>query len=232
MKNLDAYCLFRGAKIFFNDTGRGRAIVFIHGFLGSKEIWKDLADELAKKYRVICIDLPGHGKSSNIGYIHSMELMAKAVKAVLNHLKLKKYILIGHSMGGYVSLAFAELYPDNLKGICLFHSTSFADSEEKKSDRRRAISLVKSNARVYTKNTISNLFAPSNQINLKNELNFAQKIALRTNKRGVINALEGMKERANRDVILHFSNFPIMMIMGKQDATWDFLKIKKFASNI
>jgi pimeloyl-ACP methyl ester carboxylesterase len=147
-----------------------------------------------------------------------MELMARSVKAVMDHLKLKKYILIGHSMGGYAALAFGELFPDNLRGLCLLHSTSYADSEQKKRDRTRAVKLVKADARVYTRDTIKNLFASRHIDEMKTEISFAQKIAVKTPKRGIVAALEGMKDRPNRDVILNFAEYPIMMIIGRYDS--------------
>lgn len=208
---------FRGEQISFSDKGKGRVIVLLHGFLGSKEIWQDTGANLSRHFRVISIDLPGHGESACFGYIHSMELMAKSVKAVMDHLRLKKYILAGHSMGGYAALAFGELYPDNLRGICLFHSTAYADSEQKKKDRSRAVKLVKANARLYTRDTIKNLFATRNLDKLKAEVSFAQKIASKTSKRGIVAALEGMKDRPNRDVILNFAEYPVMMVIGRYD---------------
>jgi pimeloyl-ACP methyl ester carboxylesterase len=122
-------CLYKGEKVFFTDTGKGRVVVLLHGFLGSKQIWKKTAENLARSYRVISIDLPGHGQSPCYGYVHSMELMAKCVKAVMDSLRLKRYVIVGHSMGGYAALAFADLFPDNLRGLCLFHSTAYPESQ-------------------------------------------------------------------------------------------------------
>ncbi|MCD6066529.1 MAG: alpha/beta hydrolase [Bacteroidetes bacterium] len=218
MKANEKHILFRNEKIAFSDNGKGRTVVLLHGFLGAKEIWKTTEEQLTKHFRVISIDLPGHGKSACYGYVHHMELLARAVKAVMDSLKLKKYILVGHSMGGYAALAFAELFPDNLKGMCLFHSTSYADSEEKKRDRTRAVRLVKADANVYTRTTIKNLFAIKNLNRHKAAIAFAQKIAARTNKRGIVSTLEGMKDRPNRDIVLNFSEYPVMMIIGRYDA--------------
>lgn len=209
--------IFKNGTVSFSDQGKGRAVVLLHGYLGSKEIWEPVMRDLAKRYRVIAIDLPGHGQTDCFGYVHSMELMAKCVKKVMDTLRLKKYVIIGHSMGGYASLAFAELFPDNLKGLCLFHSTALCDSDEKKKDRSRAIKLVKADKRVYTKNTIQNLFATKNLKYLKEEITFATKIALSTSKRGAVTALEGMKDRPSRDVILGLVEYPVMMVIGELD---------------
>ncbi len=208
---------FRGDQVAYSDRGKGRTVVLLHGFLGSKEIWETMSATLSKHFRVIAIDLPGHGQTGCYGYIHSMELMARCVKKVMDSLRLKRYVIIGHSMGGYVALAFGELFNDNLRGICLFHSTAYADSEQKKKDRSRAIKLVKTDARLYTRDTIKNLFATRNLPHLKKEIQFARKIATKTSRRGIVAALEGMKDRPNRDIILNFARYPIMMIIGRYD---------------
>ena len=209
--------IYKKEKVTYSDKGKGRVVVLLHGFLGSHEIWKPVADNLSKSYRVISIDLPGHGQTPCFGYAHSMDLMAKCVKSVLDSLKLKKYVLIGHSMGGYVALAFADLFPEHLRGICLFHSTAFPDSEEKKRDRLRAIEVVKANKTVYTRNTIRNLFAAKNLKYLKEEVTFAYTIAKKTSKQGIISALHGMRDRPNRYLILGFVKYPVMMVIGELD---------------
>jgi pimeloyl-ACP methyl ester carboxylesterase len=209
--------VYKNETVSFLDEGKGRTVVLLHGFLGAAEIWRPIIDDLSKRYRVIAIDLPGHGGTACMGYVHSMELMAKCIKAVLDSLKLRKYVIIGHSMGGYAALAFADLYPDNLKGLCLFHSTSYSDSPEKKTDRLRAIEVVKAGKNPFIRSTISNLFAEKNLKYLKNEVAFATKIANQTSKQGMVAALHGMRDRTQRDLILGMVNYPVMMVIGRFD---------------
>ena len=208
---------FKKGVVTFSDTGKGRVVVLLHGFLGSHKIWTNTIEHLSKSFRVIAIDLPGHGDTDCFGYVHTMELLAKSVKAVMDSLKLKKYVIIGHSMGGYAGLAFADMYPDNLKGLCLYHSSAYADSEEKKRDRTRSIKVVKANHKIYTTEVIKNLFATKNFKYLKEEIAFAQKIAAKTSKQSIIASLEGMKDRPHRDVILGLAHFPVMMVIGEYD---------------
>ena len=208
---------FKKGTVTFSDTGKGRVVVLLHGFLGSHQIWNSTIQSLSKSFRVIAIDLPGHGETDCFGYVHTMELLAKSVKAVMDSLRLKKYVIIGHSMGGYAGLAFADMYPDNLKGLCLYHSSAYADSEEKKRDRTRSIKVVKANHKIYTTEVIKNLFATKNFKYLKEEIAFAQKIAAKTSKQSIIAALEGMKDRPHRDVILGLAHFPLMMVIGEHD---------------
>lgn len=209
--------LFKKGKVTFSDTGKGRAVVLLHGFLGSHAIWKNTILDLSRTYRVIAIDLPGHGNTECFGYVHTMDMMAKCVKTVMDDLKLKKYVIIGHSMGGYVGLAFADLFPDHLKGLCLFHSSAYSDVDEKKKDRIRSIKVVKANHKIYTTEVIKNLFATKNAKYLKAEIQFAQNIAAKIEKQAIIAALEGMKDRPNRDVILGIVNYPVMMVIGELD---------------
>lgn len=208
---------FRQDLVHFTDTGKGRVVVLLHGFLGSAQIWEDTIRVLSRSYRVIAIDLPGHGQTPCFGYVHSMELMASAVKAVLDHLRLKRYVLVGHSMGGYVALAFAELYPEFLRGLCLYHSTAYPDSDEKKRDRLRAVELVKKNRRVYTRTTITHLFAAKNLKYLRKEISFAMGIAAKTSQRGIVAALLGMRDRPSREMVLGWVRFPVMMVIGEHD---------------
>jgi pimeloyl-ACP methyl ester carboxylesterase len=217
LKKTGKYVLFKKGKISYTDSGKGRAVVLLHGFLGSKELWEQTRNALAKHFRVVCIDLPGHGQSDCFGYVHTMELMAKSVKAVMDHLKLKRYAIVGHSMGGYAALAFAELFPEQVRGLCLFHSTSYADTEQKKIDRDKAIKSVKKDPGAFVRASIRNLFAAQHLRTHKKEVSFATQIARKTPKQGIVDALEGMKDRASRDVILHFADYPVFFIVGKYD---------------
>ncbi len=128
---------YKHINIHYTDKGKGTAIVLLHGFLENSTMWKPFISRLSKKNRVITIDLLGHGKTECLGYVHTMEDMAEAVKAVLSKLRLRRVVVIGHSMGGYVALAFVEKYSNNVKGLCLMNSTATADSEEKKINRDR-----------------------------------------------------------------------------------------------
>jgi pimeloyl-ACP methyl ester carboxylesterase len=209
----------RGAKIRYADIGKGRAIVLLHGFPFALDMWfgNGFANVLAKKFRVIAIDLPGHGKSDCIGYVQKMELMAEVVKDVMDSLKLRRYVIAGHSMGGYVALAFAEKYYANLSGLCLFHSSASPDSAEKKLDRERGIKLVKRNPVKYTNALVTNLFAVANQRYMKKEISWVRRIAAKTKKQGIVATLEGMKIRRNREMILKFAKFPVLFIAGTRD---------------
>lgn len=207
----------KGIDIYYTDNGKGRAVVLLHGFLENSNMWAPFVPELSKKHRVICIDLLGHGKTGCLGYVHTMELMAEAVQAVLKKLKIRRSFIIGHSMGGYVALAFAEKNPDALRGLCLMNSTAQADSDEKKQNRTRAIEAVKQNHKSFIRMAVTNLFRPKNRKLFSNEIKQLIQEAQQTPLQGIVAALEGMKIRQDREALLHFTPFKKMLIIGKKD---------------
>lgn len=209
--------LFKNTKIAYSETGKGTTVVLLHGFLENSTMWNSHVDVLAKRNRLVCIDLLGHGQTDCLGYVHTMEDQADMVHHVLHELKIRKAILIGHSMGGYVALAFAELYPEMMKGLVLMNSTSRADSDERKTNRDRAVLAVKQNYTSFIRMSIANLFSEGNRERLIDEIEFVKLEALKTPLQGIVAALEGMKARNDREVILHFATYPILLILGKQD---------------
>jgi len=213
---------YKNTKINFTSEGKGSAIIFLHGFLENLSMWKLITPSFTKKHRVICIDLLGHGKTDNLGYIHTMEEQANMVKSVLNHLKLRKYTMIGHSMGGYVCLAFAELFPNNIKGIGLMNSTALPDSLEKRKNRDRGIEAVKYNAKTFVKLAIPNLFFEENRTQFQKEIKDITKEALKISQKGIISSLEGMKIRKDRTFILRSKTFTILMIVSIKDPVLEY----------
>ncbi len=213
---------FKGIDLFYTDEGTGTPVILLHGFLENLTMWQDIAPELSKKHRVICIDLLGHGNTACLGYIHSMELMAEAVEAILKHLEIKQSVLIGHSMGGYVALAFAEKNPKKVLGLCLMNSTALADTAEKQINRDRAIIAVKQNHKTFVRIAIKNLFRPKNRILFKEKIELVINNALKTPIQGIIAALEGMKIRNKREHVLDSEDYKKMMIISKRDPALDY----------
>jgi pimeloyl-ACP methyl ester carboxylesterase len=209
--------IYKNTKISFTDDGKGTAVVLLHGFLENKTMWDKYVSALSKNHRVITIDLLGHGETECLGYVHTMEDQADMIFAVLISLRIRKIVLVGHSMGGYVALAFAELYPDNVKGLFLLNSTSRADSDERKINRDRAIKAVKQNHTNFVRISISNLFSEDNREVLAKEIEKVKLQALKTPLQGIVASLEGMKIRKDREVLLHFAPYPIQLVLGKKD---------------
>jgi pimeloyl-ACP methyl ester carboxylesterase len=213
---------FKNANISFSDEGKGNAIVLIHGFLENATMWKDTVPELSKRNRVVTIDLLGHGKSDCLGYVHSMELFAETIEAVLKYLQIRKCILVGHSLGGYVALAFAEKHPQKIKGLCLMNATSNDDDNKRKTLRTRANKMIQNNFTNMVRMSFTNLFGAQSRLLFKEEINAALKEALKTPIQSYIAAQEGMKIRINRNAILAENNFKKLLIVGENDPVLDF----------
>ncbi|AOC94999.1 3-oxoadipate enol-lactonase 2 [Flavobacterium anhuiense] len=209
--------LYKNTTISYSDSGKGNAIVLLHGFLENKKMWKEYVDFFSEKYRVITIDLLGHGESEPLGYVHEMEDNANVVNEVLKNIKIETAIIVGHSMGGYVALAFAELYPDKIQKLVLLNSTSKEDSEERKLNRTRAIKAVKQNYASFVSLAIANLFSENNRTRLAEEIEKVKTEALKTPLQGIIASQEGMKIRKDREWILKENRFPVLLILGKKD---------------
>ena len=206
-----------GRKISYNIAGSGKTIVLLHGFLESQKIWEPFAAQLCKSFKVITIDLPGHGDTEVFGETHSMEFMAAMVKSILDTQNIEKAILVGHSMGGYVSFAFAKQFPERVHGLVIFHSHAAADTEEAKMNRSRTIQVVEDNRIGFIKNFIPDLFAPENTESLKDQIELLKAQAEQTPKAGIIAALKGMKERSDNTALLDEIKSPVLFIIGKKD---------------
>ncbi|WP_130736362.1 alpha/beta fold hydrolase [Flavobacterium sp. J27] len=222
------YIRYKNSTLAYSDAGNGPAIVLLHGFLENSKMWHDIVPVLLTKYRIVCVDLLGHGETECLGYVHTMEDMADAVHYILHFLQLEKVVLIGHSMGGYVALAFAELYQEKIAGLVLMNSTAREDSEERKVNRDRAILAVKQNYKNAISMSVANLFSEENRARLKKEIEWAKEEALQTPLQGIIAAQEGMKVRKDRRKLLHVSAFPKMLILGKKDPVLNYEENKKY----
>ncbi len=222
---------YKNTSIAYTDSGKGTAIVLLHGFLENQKMWDNYIATFAKKNRVITIDLLGHGETECLGYVHSMEDNAQAVQAVLAELRIRKAILVGHSMGGYVALAFAEQYPDAVKGLVLLNSTAKEDSPERKTNRDRAIKAVKQSYKAFVSMAIANLFSENNREHLVEEIELVKKEALKTPLQAIVASLEGMKIRKDREVLLHLTPYPKMLILGEKDPVLPYKENKTQTEN-
>jgi pimeloyl-ACP methyl ester carboxylesterase len=208
---------FADGEIHYKIEGQGPAIVFLHGFMESIRIWKPFIEKLKNKFKVISINLPGHGKSSVFGEVHKMEFMAESVKAVLENEKVENALIVGHSMGGYVSLAFAEKYPDAMKGLVLFSSTCFEDTPERKDDRERAAKAADAHKMKYITSVVPNLFFERTGAKASKRIFKLVKIAAKQPKEGIIAAIYGMKDRKDKTKVLSKAKFPVLILAGHDD---------------
>ncbi len=205
-------------KINYDIKGKGNTVVLIHGFLETSATWKSFADLLSSEFSVISVDLPGHGKSDIFDEPYTMCKYADSVYAVLKSENTQKAVIIGHSMGGYVALAFAENYPSMLSGLCLFHSIPFSDSDEKKQLRNEVISRIKSgNKDIVCSNHAKAVYADDNTERFRDKIKEGEKIAISISEEGIIASLSAMRDRKDRHYILEKLRVPFLYIFGNKD---------------
>jgi 3-oxoadipate enol-lactonase len=200
------------------DEGSGDVIVLIHGFCGSPAYWEKIIPDLSKNYRVIAPAIRGHGKSSAISDPYTTSDMAKDIKDILDELQIHKVIMFGHSLGGYVTLSFAEQFSGRLLGFSLVHSTSYADNKEAQQARSKNIELICENGvEPFVKNLIPKLFAPENSKSMVEEVEFVTEIGLSTSVTGAKGALRAMRERPDRHAVLSNLQMPSLLVAGEFD---------------
>ena len=209
---------YLGKSLYYKDEGNGRVLVLLHGYPESLAIWDAFAAELSKEFRVIRPDLPGLGDSEQIAEIQGMEMMAVAVKELLDSLEINECVMVGHSMGGYVTLAFAELYPELLKGFGLFHSMAHEDTEEGKKNRDRTINLIRQSKHSFLNQFIPNLFAAHHKDQFARQIAALQEAGNKVETQALIALMEGMKIRKDRLAVLSGSKVPVLFILGRHDA--------------
>ncbi len=201
------------------DSQKGeRTLVLLHGYLESMLVWESFIPLLYKQVRVITLDLPGHGISEVKGECHSMDFLADTVKGALDSLAIERCTLVGHSMGGYVALAFAERYPERLDGVVLLSSTPNPDSEKKREDRLREIALV----RAGKKEALAHVapaagFAAENRSRMQEAIEELEEQVFLTEEEGIVALLNGMRERPDRNEMLRRLPLPQLFILGKRD---------------
>jgi pimeloyl-ACP methyl ester carboxylesterase len=194
-------------------------VILLHGFAEDGTVWDNQLNDLGAACRLIIPDLPGSGRSSALTSPITIEEMAAVIKGLLDREKIDRAILIGHSMGGYIALAFATLYPERLAAFGLFHSTAYPDSEDKRTTRRKAIEFIRSNgAAPFIRQSTPNLFSPKTrdqrpeliEATIANYSGFAPD--------SLIAYYEAMIARPDRTAALRGFNGPVLFIIGEDDA--------------
>ena len=217
-RSMICYIKYEKAKVKYRDHGKGNAIVLLHGYLETGEVWRPFEKLLSQNFRVLSVDLPGHGGSEVTGEIHTVEYMADAVRAVIKEAGENKVLLIGHSLGGYVTLAFAEKYPQMLSGYVLFHSHPFPDSPEAIAKRKREITVVRAGKKdMMYPASISMMFAERNLKKMPAALARSKKVASQNSAEGIIAMLNGMMARPSRVPVIENGAIPLLWILGRHD---------------
>lgn len=209
--------IYQNKRLHYKIRGSGNPIVLLHGFAEDHQVWKYQLDELEKDYKIIVPDLPGSGLSEAYDTENlSIEDLAKAINAVIEAENIQYFTLIGHSMGGYITLAYENLYYEKTKAIGLFHSTCYADSEIKIQNRKKSIDFIKNNgSESFLKTIIPDLYfnQPKEFLEIENHLTIAKKIGSST----LIQYYNAMIKRSNNDQLVQKINKPLLYIGGGHD---------------
>jgi len=222
---------FQNVDLSWHSSGQGPALVLLHGFTEDHRVWLHISAALSHHYTVILPDLPGSGGSAWPEGGSNMEQMAESVIAVLDAENIKTAVVIGHSMGGYVTLALGELYPDRFSALGLFCSHPFADDETKRSNRDRTIALIREKGNGQFINTfIPGLFAPENMQNMGAVIETLKTINLSFSSEAHIMQLQAMRNRVDRSAIMLKWIKPMLVVGGVSDPILPYSNVLKAAA--
>jgi pimeloyl-ACP methyl ester carboxylesterase len=201
-------------NVSYTDQGKGFPVVLIHGFCETHEVWNRFAKALAKDFRVIAVDLPGFGNSKILPEGFSVADAGSKIISLLNELGIQKTIVVGHSLGGYVTLAMVNQRAELFSGFGLFHSTAYADNEERKASRNKVVEFVSKNGvAAFIETFIPPLFYDK----ANPDIPFAVTMALKTSQEALIGYAKAMRDRQDLTSVIQKFNNPIIFIAGEKD---------------
>lgn len=209
--------LYKGLPVFYTISGKGTCLVLLHGFAEDSRIWKYQQAELEKHVMLIVPDLPGSGQSALPKDV-SMESQADTIKAILDHEQVFSCVMIGHSMGGYITLAFAEKYPAFLRAWGLFHSTAYPDTEEKKVSRNKSVEFIeKHGSYAFLQQSSPNTFSERSRTEHEEKVEMLINNYKDANPQALIAYYRAMMQRPDRTSVLSDSKVPVLFVIGQHD---------------
>jgi pimeloyl-ACP methyl ester carboxylesterase len=215
---VDKIINYGSSPVFYRKEGEGFPVVLIHGFAEDGRIWQNQVAYLAKSYKLIIPDLPGSGNSPFNSNLKTIDDFADCVKCILDEEMISTCIIIGHSLGGYITLAFAEKCPEKLQAFGLFHSTAYADSEEKKTARKKGIeSIRKYGSRDFIKQSVPNLFEENFNKKYPEIVNELIERYNNFNPDSLVSYYDAMMQRPDRTQVLKSFKKPVLFIAGEKD---------------
>jgi pimeloyl-ACP methyl ester carboxylesterase len=202
-----------GIQLAYTRRGKGTPLVLVHGFPLDHHLWDEVVPLLEDRFDLILPDLRGFGESSAVDSFYTMEDYALDLAGLLDHLGIQKTAIAGHSMGGYVALAFTRLFPERVRGLALVSSQVLADSEERKQGRYKSAAEVAEHGIASVVATMTPKFTPDERLQ-----SFARQSMERQQPAAYIGALKAMAERVDSAPLLSAFNFPVVVIHGDADA--------------
>ncbi len=211
--------------------GEGPTVFLLHGFLENSKIWDPFIADLSTSYRLICPDFYGHGETPQHGEMHSMELFAEAILTIMQKLEIEQAAFIGHSMGGYVAMAMADLYPERVTRLLLLNSSPQEDSEIRKKERQQVIKIVQKHKPIFMRSAITNLFAEVNRERFSEAIERHIIDAMRMETSAIVATVKGMKERRDREAVLADFAGVKWLVAGEHDNLIPLSKITHVAQH-
>jgi len=212
---------YNNIDIVYHVTGNGAPVVLIHGFAEDNTIWKYQQAFLQQHFQLIIPDLPGSGQSPFLPFKNTSAIIdgyAAIIKKILDQENIKSCNVVGHSMGGYVALAFAEKFPEHLAGLGLFHSTAYEDTEEKKKSREKGIAFIqKFGSKEFLKQAIPNLFGENFKKEHPGNIDELIEASGNYTQQALVQYYEAMMARPNRIAVLKSTSKPVLFIIGEED---------------
>jgi len=201
-------------RINHRELGAGAVVMLIHGFPMNQQVWSDFAEKLSESFKVVTLDLPGFGKSPGLPKGFSLEDVADEVLSLIREKHYRAPVMVGHSLGGYVSLAMAAKAPELLGGLCLFHSTALADSPEKRQSRDKVLEFIRNQGvQAFTSNFIGQLYADPQHSSITRVKN----IAVQSSRETVEGYTLAMRDRKDRRDVLRSFPKPVLFVAGEKD---------------
>ena len=204
----------------YSDEGEkgAPAVIFIHGFPFNRSMWNMQLKALKDSCRVISYDIRGHGTSEPGNEIFSIELFVKDLLALMDALKIKKAVLCGLSMGGYIALNAIENYPERFIALMLCDTTCIADTPEVKEKRMNAIESIRKNGvEKYAEESIKNFFAPESITVKYNEIDAIRGMIVKTSEQTLSKTLLALSVRKETCSKLSEIRVPVLIMVGKED---------------
>lgn len=210
--------LFSGQKLEYEVRGSGLPVMMVHGFTEDRRIWDPVLSGIDIKYKWILPDLPGSGGSDYNGSYSQIKDFAELIPAIMDNENIMDLVLIGHSMGGYISLAFADKYPEKIRALGLFHSSSYPDSIEKKDARDKNIRFITNNgAAPFVDTAIPGLFSDGFKTDHPEQIRRLIDRYANFTPESLVQYLEAMKNRPATTGVLKSITKPVLFIMGEED---------------
>jgi len=216
---MEFFALAGNIATHIEDSKKGdKAILLLHGYMETMYIWEDLYKELSRDYRVIRMDMPGHGLTCTAP-VNTMELMATVAKGVLDVCGVEKATVVGHSMGGFAAIESCRLFPDRFEKIVLLNSYPYCESDEARAIRAREQAVINAeHLTTLAELSIPKMFHPDNLRRLDEKIRETVELCETHDPAGIIASVKGIIQNEDTSEWMAGCGIPAMSICGDCDS--------------